>query len=130
MQHHPASTRSQAALKLTNRIGAGVKATERRQPTIRPCGCRENRIVRLLVTGALHEREHNGARSDQPKRLDQLIVRTRPTLRIVPPNVCVSIEQTRPRQLLHKALQRRQQKRIRVHTSTLDQYGSRQGGSA
>ncbi len=119
MQLHSPGTGGQTALELTDRVRARVDPAERDEPTLGRFRGGEQGVVRLPVTGPLHQREHRCPSSDQGERVGELVRAAAPPVRIVAAEVSMGIEQPHSRQLLDEAAKPGQQELIRVHARTL-----------
>ena len=73
MQLHSARAGGETPLELADGVVVWIEATEGHQPTVRRGRGGEHRVVRLSVTGLLHQREHDPSRVGQGQRVDQLI---------------------------------------------------------
>ncbi len=123
MQLHAPGAGGQAALQLADRVRVGIDATEGDEPTFRRCRGGEHGLVRFAVAGALHQREHRSAPSDQGERVGELGGRAAPPVGIVAAQVRVGIDESRARQPLHQAAKPGQQELIGVHARTLTRIG-------
>ena len=119
MQLHSAGTGGQAPLQLADRVRVRIDSAEGDEPTLRCFRGGEHGVVRLPVSGRLHQREDHGPASDQGERFREFAHGAAPAVRIVAAEVRMGIEQPHSWQPFDQTAKPRQQELVGVHARTL-----------